>query len=159
MLNPDAQTLGNHEFDDGPAGLRPYLDAVSWPVLSANTDTSREPRLKDRYKPYTIVVKNGQRIGIVGLTTADTPITSSPGPTVAFGNEAQGLPAALTVAADARGPQGAQRQRDGATVILSWKPATTRPPARTRPSSRPHPALRRWSSRPAPTGPIWACWT
>ncbi|GEO38682.1 multifunctional 2',3'-cyclic-nucleotide 2'-phosphodiesterase/5'-nucleotidase/3'-nucleotidase [Skermanella aerolata] len=95
MLNPDAQTLGNHEFDDGPAGLRPYLDAVSWPVLSANTDTSREPRLKDRYKPYTIVVKNGQRIGIVGLTTADTPITSSPGPTVAFRSEAQALTRAV----------------------------------------------------------------
>ena len=95
MLNPDAQTLGNHEFDDGPAGLRPYLDAVSWPVLSANTDASREPRLKDRYKPYTIVVKNGQRIGIVGLTTAETPITSSPGPTVAFRNEAQALTRAV----------------------------------------------------------------
>jgi 5'-nucleotidase / UDP-sugar diphosphatase len=95
MLNPDAQTLGNHEFDDGPAGLRPYLDAVSWPVLSANTDTSREPRLKDRYKPYTIVVKNGQRIGIVGLTTSETPITSSPGPTVAFRNEAQALTRAV----------------------------------------------------------------
>lgn len=95
MLNPDAQTLGNHEFDDGPAGLRPYLDAVSWPVLSANTDASREPRLKDRYKPYTILVKNGQRIGIVGLTTADTPTTSSPGPTVAFRNEAQALTRAV----------------------------------------------------------------
>jgi 5'-nucleotidase / UDP-sugar diphosphatase len=95
MLNPDAQTLGNHEFDDGPAGLRPYLDAVSWPVLSANTDTSREPRLKDRYKPYTIVMKNGQRIGIVGLTTSETPITSSPGPTVAFRNEAQALTRAV----------------------------------------------------------------
>jgi 5'-nucleotidase/UDP-sugar diphosphatase len=102
MLNPDAQTLGNHEFDDGPAGLRPYLDAVSWPVLSANTDTSREPRLKDRYKPYTIVVKNGQRIGIVGLTTAETPITSSPGPTVAFRNEAQALTRAVA-ALKARG--------------------------------------------------------
>ena len=102
MLNPDAQTLGNHEFDDGPAGLRPYLDAVSWPVLSANTDTSREPRLKDRYKPYTIVVKNGQRIGIVGLTTADTPITSSPGPTVAFRSEAQALTRAVA-ALKARG--------------------------------------------------------
>jgi 5'-nucleotidase len=95
MLNPDAQTLGNHEFDDGPAGLRPYLDAVSWPVLSANTEASREPRLKDRYKPYTILVKNGQRIGIVGLTTADTPTTSSPGPTVAFRNEAQALTRAV----------------------------------------------------------------
>ena len=91
MLNPDAQTLGNHEFDDGPAGLRPYLDTVSWPVLSANTDAGREPRLKDRFKPYTVITKNGERIGIVGLTTSDTPTTSSPGPTVAFRNEAQAL--------------------------------------------------------------------
>jgi 5'-nucleotidase/UDP-sugar diphosphatase len=91
MLNPDAQTLGNHEFDDGPAGLRPYLDTVSWPVLSANTDASREPRLEGRFKPYTIITRNGERIGIVGLTTSDTPITSSPGPTVAFSNEGQAL--------------------------------------------------------------------
>jgi len=91
MLKPDAQTLGNHEFDDGPAGLRPYLDAVSWPVLSANTDVTREPRLKDRFKPYTIITRNGERIGIVGLTTSDTPIASSPGPTIAFRNEAQAL--------------------------------------------------------------------
>src|SRR3569832_1923074 len=91
MLSPDAHTLGIHDFDDGPAGLRPYLDTVSWPVLSANTDASREPRLKGRFKPYTIITRNGERIGIVGLTTSDTPITSSPGPTVAFSNEAQAL--------------------------------------------------------------------
>ncbi|EWY37451.1 hypothetical protein N825_17730 [Skermanella stibiiresistens SB22] len=87
MLGPDVQTLGNHEFDDGPSGLRPYLDAVSWPVLSANLDASREPKLKGRVKPYTIIQKDGQRIGVVGLTTHDTPITSSPGPTVAFRDE------------------------------------------------------------------------
>ena len=95
MLNPDAQTLGNHEFDDGPAGLRPYLDAVSWPVLSANLDTSREPALEGRYKPSTVIEKGGQRIGIVGLTTSDTPITSSPGPTVAFRDEAAALARAV----------------------------------------------------------------
>src|SRR4051812_24252212 len=92
MLKPDVQTLGNHEFDDGPAGLAPYLDAVSWPVLSANLDVAREPRLKNKFRPYTIVrTKSGERIGIIGLTTSDTPIASSPGPTVKFTSEAAAL--------------------------------------------------------------------
>mgnify|MGYP002716475636 CR=1 FL=1 len=39
----------------------------------------------------TVIENGGQRIGIVGLTTSDTPITSSPGPTVAFRDEAAAL--------------------------------------------------------------------
>jgi 5'-nucleotidase len=91
LLKPDAQTLGNHEFDDGPAGLAGYLEFARWPVLGANVDTTREPKLKGKYRPYVILERGGQKIGVIGLTTSETPITSSPGPTVRFAPEADVL--------------------------------------------------------------------
>jgi 5'-nucleotidase len=78
---------------------------VSWPVLSANLDASREPKLVGKFHPYTIVTKGNERIGIVGLTTRDTPITSSSGPTVTFADEA----AALTRAVEALKARGVDK--------------------------------------------------
>jgi hypothetical protein len=40
-----AQTLGNHEFDDGPESLATFIGNASFPVLSCNLDTSAEPLL------------------------------------------------------------------------------------------------------------------
>ena len=79
-----AQTLGNHEFDGGPAQLAPYLKAATYPVLSSNIDVSNEPLLKGLIKPSTVLDVRGEKIGVVGVTTPETPITSSPGPTVKF---------------------------------------------------------------------------
>jgi 5'-nucleotidase/UDP-sugar diphosphatase len=84
MLKVDAMTLGNHEFDDGPAVLAEFLTNTTFPVLSANSDSTREPRLQGKYKPNQILTVQGQRIGVLGITTIDTPITSSPGPTLTF---------------------------------------------------------------------------
>ena len=79
-----AQTIGNHEFDNGPSQLAEYIKNASFPVVSANIDTSNEPLLKDLIKPSTILEIGGQKIGIVGVTTPETPITSSPGDKVKF---------------------------------------------------------------------------
>ncbi|WP_207461726.1 bifunctional metallophosphatase/5'-nucleotidase [Azospirillum sp. SYSU D00513] len=95
LLKPDAQTLGNHEFDDGPPVLARYLDGVSWPVLGANVGTGGEPLLRGRIPPSAVVTRGGERIGIVGLTTAETPLTSTPGPTLSFAEEAASLQAAV----------------------------------------------------------------
>ena len=79
-----AQTIGNHEFDNGPSQLAEYIKNASFPVVSANIDTSNEPLLKDLIKPSTILEIGGQKVGIVGVTTPETPITSSPGDKVKF---------------------------------------------------------------------------
>ncbi|CAB3245666.1 unnamed protein product [Arctia plantaginis] len=79
MIPHDAHALGNHEFDDGPDGLVPYLKALKAPVLAANIDTSEEPSFKGLYKPHIIINRKGRRIGIIGLITADTQTLSSPG--------------------------------------------------------------------------------
>lgn len=84
VLKTDAMALGNHEFDDGPAMLAEFLANTTFPVLSANSDASGEPRLLGKYQPNTVLTVQGQKIGVFGLTTIDTPITSSPGPTLKF---------------------------------------------------------------------------
>ncbi|WP_376099249.1 bifunctional metallophosphatase/5'-nucleotidase [Roseomonas sp. CCTCC AB2023176] len=81
---PAAMSLGNHEFDNGPENLARYLELLSFPVLSANLDTGREPALNGRVAPSTIVEAGGRRIGIVGLTTPATAGSSSPGPNLRF---------------------------------------------------------------------------
>lgn len=75
-------TVGNHEFDDGPANLARFIRGANFPVLSANLDVSAEPELADLLKPWAIVEIGGVPIGLVGLTTEDVDILSSPGPNV-----------------------------------------------------------------------------
>ena len=40
MLNFDAMTLGNHEFDDGSEGLKPFLKNRTVPMVVSNMDTT-----------------------------------------------------------------------------------------------------------------------
>ncbi|HZH28993.1 MAG TPA: 5'-nucleotidase C-terminal domain-containing protein [Azospirillaceae bacterium] len=91
MAGYHAMTIGNHEFDDGPAELAKFLDGLKTPVVTSNIDTSREPRLQNKWNAYRVVEIGGQRIGIIGLTTSETTISSSPGPTVSFGDHAEAL--------------------------------------------------------------------
>ncbi len=80
----DAMTVGNHEFDDGPAGLKQFVTTIRFPIISANIDVSKSPELKNLIKPYTIIERNGKRIGLVGYTTEDTAYLSSPGEKIRF---------------------------------------------------------------------------
>ncbi len=98
-LGTEAMAVGNHEFDNGPANLARFVRAAPFPVLSANIDATREPSLAGLLRPWTMLRKNGLAIGVVGLTTQETPIGSSPGPNVAFGEPA---PALARAAAEAR---------------------------------------------------------
>jgi len=81
-----AMTLGNHEFNRGPAGVAQFLEAVTFPILSANFDFTGEPLLAGEIKSYVIVEVGGQRIGILGLTTEDTAVISNPGPNIVIGD-------------------------------------------------------------------------
>jgi len=64
----DAAALGNHEFNYGV----PYLDSVvrqaTFPFLSANAYRV-EPRDIHAYRSWTIVERQGIKVGIVGATT------------------------------------------------------------------------------------------
>lgn len=80
----DGMTVGNHEFDDGPEVLRGFMDAVEFPVLMSNADVSAEPALAGKLAKSTVIERDGERYGLIGLTTEDTPELASPGPFVVF---------------------------------------------------------------------------
>ncbi|WP_210527127.1 bifunctional metallophosphatase/5'-nucleotidase [Rubellimicrobium arenae] len=84
QLGYQAMAVGNHEFDDGPAVLGRFIDALKIPVLSANIDASREPELAGKIAKSTVIEVGGERIGVVGLTTLETPEIAAPGPNVNF---------------------------------------------------------------------------
>ncbi len=94
-LKYDAAALGNHEFDYGPEGemsvattdsvdafgaLKARINQATFPVLSANTyekQTQKHPAwLKG--DGTALVVRHGVKIGIIGLTTTQTPSTTVP---------------------------------------------------------------------------------
>ncbi|XP_038658725.1 5'-nucleotidase-like [Scyliorhinus canicula] len=93
-LNYDAMALGNHEFDNGVDGLLgPFLQKVSFPVLSANlkADQQLSQQISGYYHPFKILTVNGQKIGVVGYTTKETPILSSTGPHLIFEDEVEAV--------------------------------------------------------------------
>jgi 5'-nucleotidase len=82
LMNFDAMTVGNHEFDDGEDALAPFLDVIKFPVLSANVQASAASKVGDRIKPSVVMNIGGQKIGVVGAVTTDTPEVASPGPNI-----------------------------------------------------------------------------
>ena len=83
-LGYDAMAVGNHEFDDGPDVLREFMDRVSFPVLMANADVSKEPALRDFQKKSDILSVGGQKIGLIGITPEDNHDLASPGKNIIF---------------------------------------------------------------------------
>lgn len=101
MLGYDAVTFGNHEFDlgsspEGHKALVDYIKGTKFPFVSANVDFSKDSLFTGLFsdtvssdpangKIYAGIVKevDGEKVGIFGLTTAETVDIASPG-SVAF---------------------------------------------------------------------------
>ncbi|MCR4965376.1 MAG: metallophosphatase [Bacteroidales bacterium] len=66
QLGYDAATLGNHEFDNGSAELAKRIRKAKFPVLCCNYQFHNKA-LKRAMKEYTIIQKDGLKIGIFGL--------------------------------------------------------------------------------------------
>jgi 5'-nucleotidase len=84
LMGIDTMVTGNHEYDKGPAFLGRFIDAMPFPVLSANTHAGSASGLKGKILPYVIKETGGEKIGIIGLTTTETRHSSSPGAQVTF---------------------------------------------------------------------------
>ncbi|MBE3575579.1 MAG: bifunctional metallophosphatase/5'-nucleotidase, partial [Firmicutes bacterium] len=69
----DAAAVGNHEFDWGRAVLEERAKQADFPFLAANivdTATGQPPSFA---KPYVIKGINGVKVGLIGVTTLETP--------------------------------------------------------------------------------------
>ncbi len=93
----DTLTLGNHEFDNTDDGLKKFIGFLNkgscknkTQVLSANVEFGKTSSLyqTDLVKPYTIIEKEGQKIGLIGLTIANkTKNASRPNQDTVFNDE------------------------------------------------------------------------
>ena len=83
-----AAAVGNHEFDFGPVGPEPIprkrgddelgalkrnAELATFPMLSANMIEKATGKTPKWARPSTMVRVGGARIGIIGLSTPDTP--------------------------------------------------------------------------------------
>ncbi|WP_234402340.1 bifunctional metallophosphatase/5'-nucleotidase [Oceanobacillus damuensis] len=97
LMGYDAMTFGNHEFDlgstpEGHQGLVDFIEGAQFPFVSSNVDFSQDEKFTGLFsdlissepedgKIYNGIIKevDGQKVGIFGLTTAETESLSSPG--------------------------------------------------------------------------------
>ena len=101
----DAMTVGNHEFDDGEGPLAAFLDKAQFPIVTANMVVDGQSKIGDRIKKSIVLTIGGQKIGIVGAVTTETPELSSPGPHVKITDDA----AAISAEVDALKSQGVNK--------------------------------------------------
>ena len=90
LLRVDAASVGNHEFDYGPgsSGSHPLRGALEEAAKNAkfgwlaanvyvrNPDNTEHPWNPPGIQPWKIVERKGVRIGVIGLSTVDTPQTT-----------------------------------------------------------------------------------
>ena len=76
----DASAVGNHEFDFGLDVIKARAEEADFPYLSANTRWRSNGLTPTELGilPYTVTTVNDIRVGIVGLTTLDTPTATNP---------------------------------------------------------------------------------
>ncbi|KAB8126507.1 bifunctional metallophosphatase/5'-nucleotidase [Gracilibacillus oryzae] len=97
LLEYDAMTFGNHEFDQGSSeeghkALYDFVNKASFPFVSSNLDFSSNEYMSELFHDtlsaspndgeiYNSIVKevNGEKVGLFGLTTEETADISSPG--------------------------------------------------------------------------------
>ncbi|WP_419211741.1 bifunctional metallophosphatase/5'-nucleotidase [Maribacter sp. X9] len=66
MLNYDASTIGNHDFDNGIGGLLAQMPYAKFQFITSNYDFSNTV-MDGLTQPYKVYEKDGIKIGVYGL--------------------------------------------------------------------------------------------
>lgn len=64
LMQYDVATLGNHEFDYGMAAMENFVKDIRFEIVCSNYDFSNTA-LASYVKPYTIIEKDGVKIGVI----------------------------------------------------------------------------------------------
>ena len=118
-LGVTAAAIGNHEFDFGVPALKDNMKRARYPMLAANIFLKGTRTRPDWARPSVLLDLGGVRVGIIGLATVETPLTTNP-VNIADLEFADGGPIAAQEA-------DALRAR-GATVVLVTAHAGPFPP-------------------------------
>jgi len=84
QLGLDVATFGNHEFDFGPPTLLARMRESRFAWVCSNVLDRATGQPFGGARATHLVERDGVAVGFFGLTVADTPQTSSPGPGVEF---------------------------------------------------------------------------
>lgn len=66
MMEYDAATIGNHDFDGGMDNLKSQMSRASFPMINCNYDFSNTV-MHDQVLPYKVFNKEGIKIGVTGV--------------------------------------------------------------------------------------------
>ena len=69
----DVMELGNHEFDWGVDAIKDRVAQAKFPILAANVFRKGTTERPDWARPYVILEREGLKIGVIGVITAQTP--------------------------------------------------------------------------------------
>jgi 5'-nucleotidase len=72
-----AAAVGNHEFDFGMPVLRDRIAQAKYPFLGANIFLKGTRNRPDWVKPSVLIEVGGIKVGIIGLATKETPLTTN----------------------------------------------------------------------------------
>ncbi|HHW14024.1 MAG TPA: hypothetical protein GXX28_03700 [Firmicutes bacterium] len=74
----DAAAIGNHEFDWGVETLKVRMSEARFPFLAANIFVAATGQRPEWARPYALFERKGIKIGVIGLTTVQTPVVTLP---------------------------------------------------------------------------------
>jgi 5'-nucleotidase/UDP-sugar diphosphatase len=77
-MDYDAAAIGNHEFDFGIETLNQRITQANFPFLSANIREKGTGAVPSFVIPYIVKQVNGIQVGLIGLTTTTTPLSTFP---------------------------------------------------------------------------------
>lgn len=83
-VDPDADTLGNHEFDRTPAELRRLLAASPQAWVCANAHDGDERFAADDVAPHAVFEAGAERVGVFGVASPETDDISPPATDLTF---------------------------------------------------------------------------
>ena len=102
----DAMVLGNHEFDFTPAVTVARIAEAGFPILASNA-VEPDGTLIDGVTENLLIEAGPYKVGLFGLTTAVTPMISSPDPVV------------FRPAADVAAEQAVKLRDAGADLVIA----------------------------------------
>ena len=76
LMETDAVTLGNHEFDYSFNNLKNQFKNAEFDILCSNVYEKKTSKIPDFTKPYKVFSHNGIKIGIIGIDTPETAMMS-----------------------------------------------------------------------------------
>lgn len=82
LMHLTAMTTGNHEWDFGQGVLMARARRAAFPVLLDNVASPDPDHVF--WRPALDLKVGDLRVGVIGVTTADTPITTAPGSTEGY---------------------------------------------------------------------------